>query len=204
VIGLIPLATAIGGSLRVREQPSPQFWIASITGSCLVVSYAVIQGNGGVQVADLALVGAVISAAWGYTEGGWLAQEMGGWQVICWALVLVAPFVSLPMLVLAWHHGLEASLSAWVGFSYLCTVSQFLAFFAWYHGLAIGGIARISQIKLLQPFLTILVSGMFLDEPITGLTIGVAMAVAITVLIGRHAAIGRNVRDVTAYNHPED
>ncbi|MEH2087083.1 EamA family transporter [Nostoc sp.] len=63
-----------------------------------------------------------------------------------------------------------ASPTAWLGFSYVSIFSQFLAFFAWYHGMSIGSVARVSQIQLLQllqPFLTIIFSGLLLGEQIT-------------------------------------
>ncbi len=32
---------------------------------------------------------------------------------------------------------------------------MFLGFFAWYRGLAVGGVAKVSQVHLVQPLLTI-------------------------------------------------
>ena len=92
-----------------------------------------------------------MTAAFSYAEGGRLAQFMGGWQTICWALVLAAPFLILPVAIAVWQHGLNASPTAWLGFAYVSIISQFLAFFAWYQGLAKGGVARVGQIQLLQP-----------------------------------------------------
>ena len=192
VTGILPLATAIAGTIRAGDRPSRGFWIASITGSFTVIAFAVISGAGQPHVADLALIGASVAAAIGYAEGGRLAQVMGGWQVISWALVLAAPIVALPVIVAVLEHGLVASPSAWLGFGYVSVISQFFAFFALYQGLVIGGVARVSQIQLLQPFLTILASALLLGEAIAPFTIGAATLVAATVALGKKAAIKRS------------
>lgn len=191
VTGIVPLATAIAGTIRAGDRPSRGFWIASITGSLTVIAFAVISGVGQPQVADLALISASVAAAIGYAEGGRLAQVMGGWQVISWALVLAAPIVALPVITAVLKHGLVASPSAWLGFGYVSVISQFFAFFAWYQGLAIGGVARVSQIQLLQPFLTILASALLLGEAITPFTIGTATSVVATLALSKKAAIKR-------------
>ena len=78
-------------------------------------------------------------------------------------------------------------LSAWLGFGYVSVVSQFLGFFAWYHGLALGGVARVSQLQLLQPFLTVVASAILLGEKITPVTVGAACVVVVSVAIARRA-----------------
>lgn len=189
VIGILPLGTAIAGALRAGERPSSGFWVASILGSAAVVSFAVITGNGTIQFADIALVGAVISAALGYAEGGKLARKLGGWQVICWSLVLAAPILTVPIAFVVLQHGVSASPYAWLGFGYVSVVSMFLGFFAWYHGLAIGGIVRVGQVQLLQPFLTIFFSALLLGEKINLVTMTTAVIVVLSVAIGRKQSI---------------
>ena len=191
VLGIGPLATAIAGTMRAGDRPTPGFWLASIFGSITVVSFAIISGAGHLQMADIALLAAMISAAFGYAEGGRLAQVMGGWQVICWALLIAAPIAILPTLSVAMQHGIVASPTAWLGFGYVSIVSQFFAFFAWYQGLAIGGVARVSQIQLLQPFLTILASALLLGEAIAPITIAAAIIVFMSVVLGKKAAVKR-------------
>jgi drug/metabolite transporter (DMT)-like permease len=191
VLGLLPLGTAIAGVIRAGDRPSPRFWLASFVGSATVASFGIIMGAGHLQLADLALLGAITAAAFGYAEGGRLAQTLGGWQVICWALVLSAPFELFPTVKIALQQGLVASPTAWLGFAYVCLVSQLLGFFVWYHGLAIGGVARVGQVQLLQPFLTILASALLLGERITPITIGAACLVIASVAIGRRAPIQR-------------
>ena len=189
IIGVLPLATAIAGALRAGEKPSWGFWIASICGSATIVIFAVIEGNGRLHFADLALIGAVISAALGYAEGGKLSRILGGWQVICWALVFAAPVLIIPVSWIVILYGVSASHTAWLGFAYVGVVSMLLAFFVWYHGLAIGGIARVGQLQLLQPFITIFVSALLLGEEITITTIMTAVIVVLFVAIGRKQSI---------------
>jgi drug/metabolite transporter (DMT)-like permease len=191
VIGLLPLASAIAGAVRAGDRPSPAFWFASLLGSGVVVVFALLSGGGALQVADLLLLGAVAAAGMGYAEGARLARELGAWQVICWALVLAAPLLVVPVVIAAWQHGLAASPAAWLGFTYVSLVSQFLGFFAWYHGLAIGGVARVGQMQLVQPFMTIAASALLLGEAITPLTIVAALLVFAAVATGRRAAVAR-------------
>jgi drug/metabolite transporter (DMT)-like permease len=189
VLGLMPLATALAGAWRLGERPSIGFWIASIAGSITVVLFAIISGAGQMHWADLILLGAGLAAAVGYAEGGRLAQSLGGWQVICWALVLTAPILVIPTAIAVYRHGLTASPSAWLGFAYVSIISQFLAFFPWYRGLALGGVARVGQVQLLQPFLTIFASALLLGETITPITLAAATIVVMTVALGKKATI---------------
>ncbi|MBM0744317.1 DMT family transporter [Phormidium sp. CLA17] len=194
ILGILPLATALAGALRTGDRPSRTFWLCSSLGSAIVVAFALFTGGGHLQIADLALLGAVASAAVGYAEGGRLSRELGSWQVICWALVLSAPFLAVPVAITIVHHGLHASFQSWLGFGYVSVFSMFLGFFAWYHGLAIGGVARVSQVQLLQPFLTLFASALLLHEPITPLTIGTALIVVIVVVLGRKAPISNTTK----------
>jgi drug/metabolite transporter (DMT)-like permease len=191
VTGLLPLATAIVATIRVGERPSLKFWIASITGSTTIVLFVLISSGGSIQIAHVLLLGAVVTAAVGYAEGGKLAAILGGWQVICWALVFIAPILIIPVTISIFQHGLIASPSAWLSFGYVSIISQFVAFFAWYHGMRIAGVARVSQIQLLQPFLTILFSARLLREQVTPLMLLATFIVIVCVMFGRQALIVR-------------
>ncbi|MBW4659039.1 MAG: DMT family transporter [Drouetiella hepatica Uher 2000/2452] len=191
VLGILPLATALAGAFRAGDRPSAAFWLCSSLGSAIVVGFTVVTGGGVIQIADLALLGAVAAAALGYAEGGRLSRELGGWQVICWALVLSAPVLAVPVAIVVAQQGLHASWSAWLGFGYVSLFSMFLGFFAWYHGLAIGGVARVSQMQLLQPFLTLFASALFLRERITVLAVMTALVVVALVFLGKRAPIAR-------------
>jgi drug/metabolite transporter (DMT)-like permease len=187
VIGLLPLATAVAGALIAHERPSGLFWLCAIFGSAVVVGFALWQGGGVPHPADLLLVLAVIAAAIGYAEGGRLSRAMPGWQVICWALVLAAPFVAVPTVLTIDGRLLSAPAPAWIGFAYVSAVSMFLGFFAWYHGLALGGIATVGQVQLVQPFLTIFASAWLLGERIDVATYVAAALVIASIAVGRRA-----------------
>lgn len=189
VLGLLPLGTAVAGFLRAHERPSLAFWCASAVGSCAVVVFALAQGGGRLGPADLILFAAVVSTALGYAEGGRLGRELGGWQVICWTLVLGFPLLVPIIGWLVWVHGLAATPLSWFGFGYVSLVSAFLGFFPWYHGLAIGGVARVGQIQLLQPFFTLAFAAVFLGEAFSLRALLAAALVAVSILVSRRAKI---------------
>jgi drug/metabolite transporter (DMT)-like permease len=183
--GLLPLGTALGAVLLAGERPSRAFWGVSLLGLAAVIGFAASMGGGLPQLADLLLLGAVAAAGLGYAAGGRLARELGGWQVICWALLLSAPFIAVPVGVRVATLGIHASPQAWLGFLYVGVVSMFLGFFAWYRGLALGGIARVGQLQLAQPVLTLGWSALLLGEQVGLLTVVAALAVIATVALGR-------------------
>jgi drug/metabolite transporter (DMT)-like permease len=155
MLGVLPLATAAIGAWRTGERPSLRFWWTAVGGALLVVGFALRAGGGGFQPADLLLAGAILAAAIGYAEGARLSHRIGGPATICWALVLSAPLLAVPVAWIGWRHGLQAGPQAWIGFVYVALFSQWLGFFAWYKGLALGGIAWVSQVQLLQLFMTL-------------------------------------------------
>ena len=185
VIGVLPLATAVAAAMIAHERPSRRFWISAVFGSLVVVGFALWQGGGAPHPADALLLISVAAAAVGYAEGGRLSRTLGGWQVICWALVLAAPFIARPAWWAMDGRIATAPASAWAGFAYVSTVSMFLGFFAWYRGLALGGIAAVGQVQLLQPFLTILASALLLGEAIDAATVIAAALVIASIAIGR-------------------
>jgi len=192
MLGLLPLVTVIAGALVNRERPSLAFWLTAIAGSASVVVFALWQGGGAVQAADLFLVAAMVCAALGYALGARLAHRLGSWQVICWALVAALPFTLPPVL---WNLGsLHPGISpaAWGGFLYVALFSQLIAFFAWYRGLAMGGVARVSQTQLLQPFLTILGAAALIGERLDAVTVGFAVLVVAIVAVGRRMPVRIN------------
>lgn len=190
ITGLLPLSTALCGSWRGGERPSREFWLFAGLGSGLVILFALVTGGGSIKWADLALLGAVGSAALGYAEGAVLSRTFGSWQVICFALILSVP-VLLPIVLQHLPANLAAvPVSAIFAFLYVSIFSMFLGFFAWYRGLSLGGIARIGQIQLIQPFLTILASVVLLGEHLTIETIGFTAAVIACVIMGKRTQIG--------------
>lgn len=184
VVGLLPTATAVIGTVRTHEVPSRTFVLAGLAGLLAVLAFGAAQGGGRPQRADLLLLLAVLAAGVGYVEGGLLARAMPPWQVTCWALVVAAP-VSVPV-GLTHLDGAHASAAAWGGFAYTAVVSSLLGFFAWYRGLAIGGIARVGQIQLVQPVLSLGWAALLVGESVGGATLAAAGAiVACAVLVQR-------------------
>jgi drug/metabolite transporter (DMT)-like permease len=194
LVGILPLATALCAALRGHERPSFGFWVMALLGSAIVVGFALRKGGGVFHWTDVAIFVAVALAALGYAEGGRLAQRMGGQQVICWALVLSAPLLLPVVLWLGWAHGTAiaaAGFKAWLGFAYISLFSMFIGFFFWYKGLALGGIARVGQVQLLQPLLTLLGASVLLGEPLELVNILFAVLIIAVVAFGRRMAIRR-------------
>ncbi|WP_050466210.1 DMT family transporter [Herbaspirillum chlorophenolicum] len=191
VVGLLPLATALFGALRFGERPSAGFWLAALAGSGIVIAFALRAGGGSFHLADFALFAAVVTAAMGYAEGGRLSQTMGGQQVIAWALVISLPVMTPVSLWLGWKYGVAASPASWVAFAYVSLFSMFIGFFFWYKGLALGGIARVGQVQLLQPVMTLLGAAAIAGEALDASNMLFALAVIAVVAVGRRMAVKR-------------
>lgn len=181
-VGLLPLATAIFGVLRGGERPRPVFWIFSILGSALVVGFALSQGLSASPTGDLLMLAAIVACGLGYAEGAKLSRTLGGWQVICWALVLSLPLMALLSLWLAPASFSHISLSAWLCLAYVSLFSMLIGFVFWYRGLAQGGIAAVGQLQLLQPFFGLALAATLLHEHVSlgmlAVTLGVILCVA--------------------------
>ncbi|WP_224362804.1 EamA family transporter [Hyalangium versicolor] len=184
LVGIMPGATAVAAVLRARERPSGAFWLASALGVVCVLAFATTRGAGRLTAGDGLVLLAVAAGALGYAEGGALARELGSWRVICWALVMAAPVLAPVVAISVGGHVPEASARAWLGFGYVSLVSMFLGFLAWYRAMALGGVARVSQLQLLQPLLTLLWSVLLLGETVGRGTIGAALLVVLCVLAG--------------------
>jgi len=181
IVGVLPAATAVMAVLRAGERPSRGFWLAAGAGLAAVLAFAATQGAGGVGLADFYVFCAVALCALGYAEGGALARELGGWQTICWALLLSMPVVAPFAVAAAVTGDLSGGTDAWLGFAYVSLVSMFLGFFAWYAGLARGGVAKIGQVQLAQPVMTLGWSAALLGEEVGIATIAAALAVLLSV-----------------------
>ncbi len=180
-IGLLPLATAVFGVLRGGERPRPAFWAFSIVGSLLVAGFALAQGTTAAWQGDVLMLCAIVLCGLGYAEGGKLARVLGGWQVISWALVLSLPVMALACAVL-WPASLaQVSLAGWLSLGYVAIFSMLIGFVFWYQGLAQGGIAAVGQLQLLQPLLGLVWAAVLLHERVSGLMVGVTVAVLLCV-----------------------
>lgn len=181
-IGLLPLATALFAVLRGGERPRPVFWLFSCLGSLLVAGFAFMQDGVASLTGDLLMLAAIAACGLGYAEGAALSRRLGGWQVISWALVLSLP-VMLPLAVFTMPASLaNITGTAWGGLFYVSLFSMLIGFIFWYRGLALGGIAAVGQLQLLQPFFGLTLAATLLGEPVSAammvVTLGVVACVA--------------------------
>ena len=193
VVGLLPISTAVAGAVFAGERPSSRFWLASGAATAIVAAFVLQSTDGRLSLPDAALVGAVLAAACGYAKGGQLAGRLGAWQVICWSLVIALPLTATAALLFVTFPQQPVPASAWLGFAYAMLVSQLTGFFAWYYGLALGGIARVSQMQLMQLFFTLAASAWLLGETIDGRLLIYGIAVAAAVAFGARARIARTM-----------
>jgi len=183
--GLLPFATALFAAWLYRDRQGRRFWICAAIGSAIVIAFALRAGDATLTAGDLWMLGAVVLGALGYVVGGRLAATMGGVDVILWALAVAVP-ITVPVAGwLALTTPLAASAPAWAGFAYVTLVSQLIGFFAWYNGLARGGIARVGQLQLLQVFFTIAFAALLFGEKVDPMTWLAAAAVIASIAIGR-------------------
>jgi len=165
-IGMLPLATAIFGVARGGERPHAPFWLFSIIGAAAVAGFALYGSGGGTLVGDLLMVAAILVCGLGYAEGATLSRRLGGWQVISWALILSLPMMGILSLLTFPETFTNVTVRGWISLGYVSIFSMLVGFIFWYRGLALGGIAGVGQLQLLQPFLGFLLAAIFLDEPI--------------------------------------
>ncbi len=165
-IGLLPLATAIFGVLRGGEKPKPAFWLFSGLGSVTVAGFALFNSGESSLVGDLLMVAAIVVCGLGYAEGATLSRQLGGWQVISWALLLSLPMMAVVALMTKPEAVSSIGNSAWFGLAYVSIFSMLIGFIFWYRGLALGGIAGVGQLQLLQPFFGLILAGLLLHEPV--------------------------------------
>ena len=192
-VGLLPLATAAGAVLRGGERPSAWFWAFSGAGSVVVGSFALSQAGASDPAANTLMVAAIGLCGLGYAEGAVLTRRLGGWQTICWALLLAL----VPMALLAWQSA-PASWAgvgwpAWTGLAYVSLFSMLVGFVFWFHGLALGGIAGVGQLQLLQPFFGLAAAWLLLGEPVSWTLVAATGLTAICVVgAKRHAGTARS------------
>lgn len=190
VIAVLPAATALAAVARAGERPAPGFWLAALVGLAVTLAFVLHESAGSIGAADGYLLAATALCALGYAEGGALSRELGGARTISWALVLALPVCVPVAAAAAVATGLHAGTTAWLGFAYVSLFSMFLGFFAWYAGLARGGVARIGQVQLAQPVLGVGWSALVLGERIPGSLLLAAAAVLACVAATQRARIG--------------
>lgn len=194
VTALLPLSTAVLGALWFRQRPSKGFWACAVLGSGLVLTYMVWRAGGFyLGAANIFLIIAMTTGAFGYIGGARLTPRLGAEQVICWVLVSCLP-LTVP---LAWWFAPAdfAAIvpAAWMGFAYVALFSMWIGFFAWYRALALGAV-RVSQIQLVQPFLSLLFAVPLAGERLDGVTLVFALAVIGTVYVGKKMPVDSAAR----------
>jgi drug/metabolite transporter (DMT)-like permease len=187
-IGLLPLATALFGVLRGGERPRPAFWLFSMIGAAAVAGFALSRNAEASLEGDLLMVAAVVLCGLGYAEGAKLSRRLGGWQVISWALVLALPAMAALAVATLPARWDAIGAPAWAGLAYVSVFSMLIGFVFWYRGLALGGIASVGQLQLLQPFLGLLLAGLLLHEPIAWTMVAVTGLVVLCVAGARRYA----------------
>jgi drug/metabolite transporter (DMT)-like permease len=177
-VGLLPLTTALFGVLRGAERPKAAFWVFSVLGGATVAGFALAQG-GGSLTGDLMMIAAIIACGLGYAEGAKLSRRLGGWQVISWALLISLPIMAVIALLTAPETWTGITLQEWAGLAYVSVFSMLVGFLFWYRGLALGGIAGVGQLQLLQPFFSLALAAVLLGE-----TVAWTMVLASLMVIG--------------------
>lgn len=198
VLGVLPLATAVAASFINGERPSPVFWFWSLAGAAIVVAFTLRAGDANFGHGDLYLLLSCVAAATGYACFAKVTRSVGGWETISFALVLMLP-VSIAASALLWRDSYAAAPpEAIAAFAYVSLFSMFIGFFFWNAGLALGGVARVGQVQLLQSFVTLAISSLMLGETIRLETILFALAVVVIVMMGRRAAVTRRPAIIAA------
>lgn len=180
-VGLLPLCTAIFGVLRAGERPKPAFWLFSCLGASLVAAFTLAESGPSSRGGDLLMLAAIIVCGLGYAEGATLSRRLGGWQVISWALVLALPIMAMLALATLPREWGTIGAPAWIGLAYVSVFSMLVGFMFWYRGLALGGIAGVGQLQLLQPFFGLALAGVLLDEPVPPAMVAVTLLVVVCV-----------------------
>jgi drug/metabolite transporter (DMT)-like permease len=187
-VGLLPLATAAFAVLRGGERPKPAFWAFSLLGAATVAGFALGRSDGGSLAGDLLMIAAILVCGLGYAEGATISRRLGGWQVISWALLLAVPVMATIALVTLPANWSEIGVPAWIGLAYVSIFSMFVGFVFWYRGLALGGIAAVGQLQLLQPFLGLTLAAVFLHEQIAWTMVASTVIVVLCVAGARRFA----------------
>ncbi|MEW1718894.1 DMT family transporter [Streptomyces sp. NPDC093109] len=188
VVGLLPLTTAAFAAVRTGRRPSRTFWVAAGAGAAVVLAFAVQQSGGALSAGDLYLFGALLVCAAGYTEGGRLAREMPGWQVIGWALIGCLPLSLTGAAVALSFEPVRLTAHGVIGLLWVAAGSTFFGLYVWYRGMAAIGIPRASQLQLAQPVLTLVWSVLLLGEHLTPAAPLAAVAVLVCIAVTQRSA----------------
>lgn len=181
VLAAGPLLTALLASLRNGERLPRSFWLWSAAGGAVVALF-MARGAGSCGRRDALLLPALLASAIGYVEGARLTPALG-WRTIAWAVAGMSPItIPLAIGVVAGAGYPVPSGSSWCALIYLALVSQLFAFIPWYRALTSGGVARIGQLLLGMPFLSLAAATLWLGEPLRLIDACGAMLVVLCIL----------------------
>ncbi|MEU8527154.1 MULTISPECIES: DMT family transporter [Streptomyces] len=187
VVGLLPLTTAAFAAVRTGRRPSRTFWAAALAGAAVVIAFTLQQSGGALSTGDLYLFGALLVCAAGYTEGGRLAAQMPGWQVVGWALILCLPLMVAGAAVALAYEPVTLTAHGVIGLVWVAAGSTFFGLYVWYRGMAEIGIPRASQLQLAQPLLTLVWSVSLLGEQLSPAAPLAAAAVLVCIAVTQRA-----------------
>ena len=188
VNGILPLSTAVIGAWLNRESLSRRFWWCATLGTALVCGYAWQRAHGELHSADTLMLAGVLLGGLGYASGAIATRYLTGPQAISWALIIGLPGTLALAIWSAPAQPEAVSIPAWLAFAYLGLMSQWIGFFFWYRGLALGGIARVSQVQLMQLFFTLAFAALLLRESIEPAMFVVALLTVGLIAIGRKSS----------------
>ena len=191
ILGFMPLLTTVFGVVRHKERPSKGFWFASLLGTGLVLNYALIQGAGSFSYMDFLLMSATIFSALGYAEGAEISRFMSPKLVISWAVVIALPINAVVTYITFESSYLNAPIMYWQSLLFLGLFSMYIGFFFWYEGLSLGGISRVSQVQLTQPFITLICANLILSEKLEAINFIFAALVVFSVFLGKQMLVRR-------------
>jgi drug/metabolite transporter (DMT)-like permease len=191
ILGFMPLLTTVFGVVRHKERPSKGFWFASLLGTGLVLTYALIQGAGSFSYMDFLLMSATIFSALGYAEGAEISRFMSPKLVISWAVVIALPINAVVTYITFESSYLNAPIMYWQSLLFLGLFSMYIGFFFWYEGLSLGGISRVSQVQLTQPFITLICANLILSEKLEAINFIFAALVVFSVFLGKQMLVRR-------------
>lgn len=189
ILGILPLATAFFSFTYAGERPSYGFWLASIAGSLLVIGFSLLTNAGSISYGDCLLFIACLAAAFAYAVGGTLSKSVNPIVIISWTLVFCLPVNIVITYFSIDFYFFDISTKAWLAFLWLAISSSYLGFFFWYGGLALGGVARVSQLLLLQPVFNLLFSSLLLNDQLTIINLIFTILVVLTVFLGKNQTI---------------
>jgi drug/metabolite transporter (DMT)-like permease len=203
ILGLLPIVTAVAAVFVAGEKPSLFFWAMSVLGAAFVVAFSMRDQLMLPVAGDLILFASVAICGTGYAFSGTLSRRMPGWEVISWAVAISLPGL-LPLSLYLWPRDvIMVPWSSWAGLLYLALISQYFGFWLWNNALALGGVARMGQIQLLQPFATLALAALLLGETIDFRIILFATAVVVVVALGLRARVGSRASEPIPASPPQ-